>query len=262
MSAKRLLLLTVAVFSCLVAMAQDVIMFKDGNSRSVKVEAISNGKVQFRFSGGYDVSLYECPLAAVSSITYKSGMVDTFDVKSDEPILINKAITKVSGPDAANSSNEAAQYAQYSNSAEAVQAYMDKERYETSLRRLKVWSKITRIYGYVGVSIGFLCIVSANSIDEDNYECEEDYNDAVFYNRIVGTLCAIEGAAALAVGYSLQVRRNRMIREHNSQLQGMAPLYMHEFKVGNDLSLAPSVNLVSSKTNSVDGLGAGLTIRF
>ena len=265
MTIKKMLAVAVFALSVAWAQAQDVILFKDGSKRYVRVETVVDQKVRFRDYHDQNSPLYETPISVVESITYKSGYVDTFSKdKSNNPAMVYQATDAVSEAEAAQSNNVAPgnsvmhQADPYANMT--LSQYVALEKQETTLRRLKVWSKICKIYGWVSLPLGILCLRSANTLEEEDYKTKDDYDNAVLRKRITGIGAMVEGIAALSVGYSLQAKRNRLIREYNAV--SMAPLFEHEFKLNDNLSMTPSVNVISNRNSAFEGVGAGLSFRF
>ena len=64
----------------------------------------------------------------------------------------------------------------------------------------------------------------------------------------------------MIVSGCLNHKRNNLLRESN--FVSSTPIISKEFKLNDNLSLTPSVNLMSYRNNPADGLGAGLSIRF
>ena len=220
---KRFFFLIALTMTMMLGYAQDIITLKDGTSIKGSVQKVTNSLVEY-----LDQDSTKCVTSKsqVFSISYADGKVETFTVVEQ-----------------ANS------FSPYPESAVT-----------RKLRRYKIWSKITCIYGIVNVASGLLLIATANSIDEDDYDDDFDVDVAKSFYKVVGGIGIAEGAASLIVSGCLRNKRERLMRETN--IYGSAPIFSKEFKVNDNLSLTPSVNLMSYRNNPADGLGAGLSIRF
>ncbi|MBP5346892.1 MAG: hypothetical protein J6Y99_11835 [Bacteroidales bacterium] len=211
----------ILLMSVMTCWAQDIITFRNGQTVKAQVLELSDLEVKYREVDDPDGTIIVKNVSDLFSINYQDGKTSTFQM-----------VQSVSSIDS---------------------------DFERKLRRYKVWSKICKIYGFVNIGVGALCLLSADGADSvGDYKYEDDFDYESFY-RVLGIGCCVEGVAALAVGYSLQGKRNRLLREQN--LVGSAPILGKEFKVG-DCTLTPSVNLMSYRNNPVQGVGAGLTVSF
>ena len=211
----------ILLMSVMTCWAQDIITFRNGQTVKAQVLELSDLEVKYREVDDPDGTIIVKNVSDLFSINYQDGKTSTFQM-----------VQSVSSIDS---------------------------DFERKLRRYKVWSKICKIYGFVNIGVGALYLLSADGADSlGNYKFEEDFDYEAFY-RTVGIVFCAQGVVALSVGYSLQGKRNRLLREQN--LVGSAPILGKEFKVG-DCTLTPSVNLMSYRNNPVQGVGAGLTVSF
>ena len=213
----------ILLMSVMTCWAQDIITFRNGQTVKAQVLELSDLEVKYREVDDPDGTIIVKKVSDLFSINYQDGKTSTFQM-----------VQSVSSIDS---------------------------DFERKLRRYKVWSKICKIYGWVTTASGALMIAVANGIDPDDYDYEdrEVMEDFKSIYRAFGIAACVEGVVALSVGYSLQGKRNRLLREQN--LVGSAPILGKEFKVG-DCTLTPSVNLMSYRNNPVQGVGAGLTVSF
>ena len=206
--------------------AQDIITFRDGQSVKAQVTEVSDTSVKYRLSDNLNGPLYTKNTADIFSITYQNGKTETF-----------KAVAL---PAATSTSS-------YSAAPVAQNVNLDPDL-EGRLRRLKVWSKVLKIYGWIctgsGLALTGACIA----------EGETDFD--VLYSPIS---LAATGTTALIIGYSLSGKRKRLMRQNG--LVGAIPMVSKEYKIG-DCTLTPSVNLMSYNNNPAQGVGASLTISF
>lgn len=229
---KRIVLSLVLVLASLACYAQDIVVMTNGESKKVKVEEITDSQIKYRLFDNLSGPLYVVSKNEVFAITYSNGTTETYN---------KKAIAATTNVD--------------SNYNRTVKV-LDNEM-ESRLRRLRVWSKITKIYGWVNVGLGALFIAAGSSAEEyDPYYDDMDYK--AFYTTL-GILSLAEGAACVAVGYHLQNKRNKLLNEIN--YIGSVPVIQKEFQIGN-CSVAPSINLMSYRNNPADGIGAGVNIKF
>ena len=144
----------------------------------------------------------------------------------------------------------------------ALKASID-AAFERKIRRTKVWTKICYIHGWISTGLGALLFLSANRMNDDDvyydYSDEEEDIPADGACRIAGGALIVEGIAFLCVGYSLQGRCGRLMREYNRV--GSTSIFSKDFPVGN-CTMTPSVNLMSYDHKPMQGVGAGLTISF
>ena len=135
---KKLFLLIALTMTVMLGYAQDIITFKDGTSVKGHVSKITDSLVEYM-----DADSTKCAIAKsqIFSINYANGSVDTFAAIEQgngfSPITSDPDLTR-------------------------------------KLRRYKIWSKITCIYGVVNVGMGLLWIASSNSIDADDYDEDVD----------------------------------------------------------------------------------------
>ena len=129
---------------------------------------------------------------------------------------------------------------------------------EASLRRLNIWSKINTIYGWTSIGVGALFIY-AGLRGNDNNDPEYEELDESIIGVPLGIVAIGEGIACVIVGSKLKAKRERLMRESN--LVGSTPLIGKEMKFDN-ISITPSVNLMSYRNNPVHGVGAGFSITF
>ena len=81
---KKLVLAVILVFVAGLAMAQDVIVLRDGSTILSKVEEVSETEIKFKKWSNMDGPLYSMKTSAVMSINYQNGEMDKFSVKPEE----------------------------------------------------------------------------------------------------------------------------------------------------------------------------------
>ena len=222
---KRFLMLILFSVSVAFGYALDIITFKDGSVAKGNVLKVSTTMVEYLDASS---KRHLASKTDVFSINYENGRVETFDVVG-----------------------------QY-QSVGSFSPETDDPDLTRRLRRLKIWAKITRIYGIVNIGCGLYYLYLGNNMDEDD---SDDYNDLTpSVYKTVGIIGVAEGTSAVIVSCCLQGRRNRLLRENN--LVGSIPLLQKDFKINDNLTLSPSVNLMSYRNNPAEGVGAGLSIKF
>ena len=222
---KRFLMLILFVVSVAFVYAQDIITFKDGSVAKGSVLKVSTTMVEYLDANN---KRHLASKTDVFSINYENGRVETFDVVGQYQ-AVGSFSPETDDPDLTR-----------------------------RLRRLKIWAKITRIYGIVNIGCGLYYLYLGNNMDEDD---SDDYNDLTpSVYKTIGIIGVAEGTSAVIVSCCLQGRRNRLLRENN--LVGSIPLLQKDFKINDNLTLSPSVNLMSYRNNPAEGVGAGLSIKF
>ena len=86
MTMRKLVLAVILVFVAGLAMAQDVIVLRDGSTILSKVEEVSETEIKFKKWSNLDGPLYSMKTSAVMSINYQNGGVDKFSVKSEKKV--------------------------------------------------------------------------------------------------------------------------------------------------------------------------------
>lgn len=217
---KRFLIAILFAMSVALSYAQDIITFKDGSVVKGKIYRVTANMIEY-----LDNFNERCVASKsqIFSINYESGKVETFDNAQPVPTYL-----------------------------------MQDDRETTRLRRLKVWKKITRVYGIVNLACGMYLVSLSNN--PNAYEDSEDYEENKNYNKTLGIIGIAEGSTALIVSICLQAKRNRLLRESNAV--GSVPIMQKDFKINDHLTLSPSVNLMSYRQNPAEGVGAGLSIKF
>ena len=81
---RKLVLAVILVFVAGLAMAQDVIVLRDGSTILSKVEEVSETEIKFKKWSNMDGPLYSMKTSAVMSINYQNGEMDKFSVKPEE----------------------------------------------------------------------------------------------------------------------------------------------------------------------------------
>lgn len=222
---KRIMMLILMVVSVALSYAQDIITFKDGSLVKGTVTKVTTTMVEYLDDQG---ARHIASKSQVFSINYEGGRVETFDVPGQYQ-MVGVFSPETDDPDLTR-----------------------------RLRRLKIWAKITRIYGIVNIGCGLYYLYLGNNMDEDD---SDDYNDLTpSVYKTVGIIGVAEGTSAVIVSCCLQGRRNRLLKENN--LVGSIPLLQKDFKINDNLTLSPSVNLMSYRNNPAEGIGAGLSIKF
>lgn len=220
---KRIMMLILMAVSVALSYAQDIITFKDGSLVKGTVTKVTTTMVEYQDDQG---ARHIASKSQVFSINYEGGRVETFDVPGQYQ-TVGVFSPETDDPDLTR-----------------------------RLRRLKIWRKITRVYGVVNL-VGGLILINAEE-DEDK---EDDWSSSSsLSNHTLGIIGIAEGSTALVVSICLQVRRNKLLRENN--LVGSMPILQKDFKINDNLTLSPSVNLMSYRNNPVEGVGAGLSIKF
>ncbi len=214
------LLLIAGFISC---HAQDIIVMKNGERIEAKVESVSDERVTYHLFNFTEGPVFSKSKAEIKTIIFNNGMT-----------LTTPSVKSVNG--------------------QAVSPEL-----ETTLRRLKIWSKIAKIYGFVNIGVGGLIIMLGNNIDVDEDDPYYEDFDYKAYFTTIGAIGIVEGVASVCVGYGLSSKRNRLMRENN--LVGSLPLFQKEIQL-EKVSIAPSVNLMSYRNNPTEGIGAGFCVKF
>ena len=209
--------------------AQDIITFRDGQSVKAQVTEVSDTSIKYRLADNPNGPLYTKNTSDIFSITYQNGKTETFKAAA---LPSSAATTSASS---------------YSTAPAAQNVNIDPDL-EGRLRRLKVWSKVLKIYGWIVTSGGVALTAACIAEGETDFE--------VLYSPISATAI---GTTSLIIGYHLSGKRKRLMRQNG--LVGAIPVVTKEYKIG-DCTLAPSVNLMSYNNNPAQGVGAGLTISF
>lgn len=228
---KKFILLCLCMLMAVASYAQDVISFTSGESVKAKVEEITETQVKYRLFDNLEGPLYTKSLNDIFSITYSNGKFETYQTLKS--LVVNEGPTY-----------------------KVDDCLVTKSEYESKLRRLNVWSKICKIYGWTMIGCSAVFFISSAS-EEDSDDWFDDLYTIDY--TLLGTVAAVEGCASLVVGYSLQAKRKRLLKQND--LVHTMPVIQKEFKVCN-CTLAPSVNLMSYSNNPIEGIGAGLNITF
>ena len=213
---KKILMLLVIAMTTLTCLAQDIITMKDGTVIEAKVVDASTNLVKYYDLESEDTSLKATTKSQIANILFKDGHREVYSTK---PVGLSTA---------------------------------EEDRYNTKMRRLKVWSNICGVIGGVslGYGIGSLLRCSSNSLSEDD---KASIRESAQKDCIAGSVLVATGAMLSKARCSYEKQLNGI------ESQAIAS---KEFKIGDELFLTPSVNLMTLKGNGTKNLGAGLKLRF
>lgn len=208
---------------CLSALAQDVLVKKDGSSLLGRVEEVTETEVKYRKADNPNGPLYTIKVADLMRINYENGQSDVFSQDGMTPGSIL--------PGATGESRDTELLNMFSS---------EKNKYSLP-------KKLKRI-GFIGGGIlilGGLSIMIANDFTDDN--------PASFFSGV--GICAL-GVVAMPTFYFIAKHKQKQIDE-----LACAPLFRQEVFAAGGKSLSMGVDYIGDRFKTRT-LGVGMTFNF
>ncbi len=228
-------IISVLLFLCLptIAMAQDVIVKKDGGIIQSKVLKVTSTEVEYKKFSNQNGPTYTIKISELISINYENGEIDKFGETKTEAIHV-ETIT----PQTTFNQNPQQQY----NDAQLLRAYKADQNDIKKYKRLK---NIGWISGASMIAIGAILPFAIST---------EDY---VHYLIVVGIPIASGG---IITGTTMILVADHNIKKYNS-LQSVSIL-QQEFHLGKQTNLTADVNVLNDKFTNQKTLGLGFHLNF
>lgn len=237
-------IISVLLFLCLptIAMAQDVIVKKDGGVIQSKVLKVTSSEVEYKKFSNQNGPIYTIKVSELISINYENGEIDKFgEAKAEETHV--ETVT----PQTTFNQNPQQQY----NDAELLRMYkyggldMDK-----GIRNAKRMKTIGVTCGSVILAGGIFLIILGDQWGVG------DGNDGtpLFYSGI-GLSCA-----GIACGTIFYCKGQSKLREYK-RVQSTS-LYQQKLSFGRQTNLTADVNVLSDNFTNQKTLGLGFHLNF
>ncbi len=222
MKAKRFFLSLATSLSAIVANAQDVIIFRNGEEAEVKVEEITPNEVKYKKTSNPDGPSYIFNKDEIFMIKYKNGEKDVFAPEADfqqpeqpqsKPIVVKDVTVKRKSPSGlANTYNGA-----FLTDYEAMD-YLGPDYNEFSLQsdRMKQGFNLMLTGAILSATSAVLCVTSVATGHWEEDGCHDDYWYDYYGNRhyyddceyfqpnvplmIAGIACSIASSITLPIG--------------------------------------------------------------
>lgn len=234
------------------AMAQDVIVMRDGTSILSKVLEITSTEVKYKKYSNLDGPTFSVLKTEVLVINYENGEKESFEVQENVPAT------------AGNAANlQTLSYEQLEGMKDDMQLKKGLQKADRKVKRLKIVGWITG-----GTLAGIGCIMAvygATCTSPAEYEFvgsqkvlvrDEEFNGV---GPLVGGIGFI--AAGAAVTTICLVRANKLKNKGVMSINS-APIFQHDFRLNNGNTLAASVDLLNDSRLHERTLGLGFRYNF
>lgn len=230
---KKLLAL-LFVLCPMIAMAQDVIVKKDGSTVVCRVEKVGDADVTYKLWSDLKGSSYVMDKSLVSAINYENGTKTSFDgaeavaAESTKPMTDDELLKMVS------SSN--------------VKKMLTPE--QAKVKRLK----------RVGWIVGGTCVATGVVLTALGFTVIECYQSWNYWAMTAPGLILMAGGIATTTGCLVKAHKLKM--QQSPYSVNASPLYRQEFHLRNGASLATGVDFLGDNTQRRPTLGLGLSYNF
>ena len=231
---KKLLLFLVALVSALTASAQDVIVKTDGSTVLCKVVEVNGSAVVYLKWSDLEGPRYAIERSQISTVNYQDGRQDK----------MNAQTTNAYSPNNQQTGN----WNYNDNSLLAL----DKTRNTTN----PIYKKIKRLKT-IGWTAGTALIVGGASLMIVGTSWGLGGGDDGNLPFIAGTILTAGGIGTLTAC----LLRAKQLKKQMGEVS-CAPVYQHDFKLGNGKSLAAGVDILRDNQFKNTALGVGLKLNF
>lgn len=242
---KKLLAL-LFVLCPMIAMAQDVIVKKDGSTIVCRVEKVGQTDVTYKLWSDLKGSSYVMDKSLVSAINYENGTKTSFDgaeavaAESTKPMTDDELLKMVS------SSN--------------VKNMLTPE--QAKVKRLK----------RVGWIVGGTCVATGVVLTALGFTATTTKSGFTYYSSYIKTVTETNWAMAapglILMAGGIATTTGCLVKAHKLKMQqspysvNASPLYRQEFHLRNGASLATGVDFLKDNTRLGPTLGLGLSYNF
>lgn len=221
--------MVVSMLICgLTAMAQDIIVLKDGDLKQVKVIEVGENDVKYKKWENIDGPTYTISISNILSINYQNGAKDSFadykEKKSDVAQSIDIASNNISKNITTSSNN----ISRGLNN----QVYLSQQRMISSARTLKVFGYITA-FATMGTAVAVSALTDVGT----------------WFAPVVGGIGMVSGIAMVVVGH---------VRINTAKNIASTNLYQHNVNE----HFALNACYLEHSPSRQKALGAGVSIRF
>lgn len=239
---KKLLAL-LFVLCPMIAMAQDVIVKKDGSTVVCRVEKVGDADVTYKLWSDLKGSSYVMDKSLVSAINYENGTKTSFDgadavaAESTKPMTDDELLKMVS-------------------SSNVKKMLTPEQKQQAKVKRLK----------RVGWIVGGTCVAAGVVLTA--LGCTGSYNYHSYYYRYSKTNWAMAAPGFILMAGGIATTTGCLVKAHKLKMQqspysvNASPLYRQEFHLRNGASLATGVDFLKDNTRLGPTLGFGLSYNF
>ena len=233
---KKFLVFLVALMASIAASAQDVIVKNDNSTILCRIVEVNNNEVVYLKWSDLNGPRYVMDRSLIANINYQDGRQDK----------LNQQTSNAYAP--GNQQTGATMY-----NDQALLA-MDKLRSTPS-----AFEKEIKKYKKIAFGAGIPCIIIGLGVLTGGL-CFDDYggNEKIRYTMIpCGTIIAAAGGTVL---YVFLTKAHKISKQYQSFTT--APIYQHEFNLGNGKSLYAGVDVIRARQYKQTTLGLGLQYNF
>lgn len=228
---KKFLVFLMALVATLTAAAQDVIVKNDNSTILCKIVEVNNNEVVYLKWSELNGPRYVMDRSLIANINYQDGRQDK----------LNQQTSNAYAP-----GNQQTGTSQFNDNALLA---MDKLR----SRPNELENKIKK-YKTIAWGVGVPCIVVGVCVLTYGMFCEEDTAIPIV---TVGTIIGATGV----VIFPLYLTKAHKL-SNQAKLLTTAPVYQHEFNLGNGKSLCAGVDVIRDRQYKQTTLGVGLQYNF
>ncbi len=225
--------------STIVAMAQDVIVMRDGSLIQAKVERVTKNEIVYRKASNPNGPQYTVEISEVLAINYENGEKDSFDTG-------NTAV--VSAPTQTKSYITQETASSYSNDSELIRMYWLKSRYQKKAKTVKI----------LGCTLGPGLIVGGGVLMLVGIQWDLGNDGLGVF--ISGAILAAGGIATTTCCLIASKRYLEKLRRLD--YMSCTPVLQHEFALTGNSSLSLGVDAMRCNFTHTQTLGLGMRLTF
>ena len=229
------------------AMAQDVIVMRDGTSILSKVLEITSTEVKYKKYSNLDGPTFSVLKTEVLVINYENGEKESFEAQENVPA--------VAGSEANLQTYSYEQLEGMMKSDVQIQKGL-----KSNNRKVKAIKIVGWTVGGLTAAIGLTMTIGGATADSQYY----DYNSQSWKSES-NTGLIVGGVALVAAGAGVTticlIRANKLKNKGVMSINS-APIFQHDFRLNNGNTLAASVDLLNDSRLHERTLGLGFRYNF
>lgn len=230
---RKLFLMLLCIAVAAVAMAQDLIVKRDGTAIPAKVERVTDSEILYRKASNPNGPQYSIKVSDVLAINYENGEKDTFgsDLTETKSIVTRETASK------------------YSDDKTLLKMYMEQNKYAAKAKKFKT----------LGVYIGPALMICGAAMIIIPLTCDM-YDTVRIPLYTIGSILGAGGVVTTAYGLVKYNYYNRMQKAYNNI--SSAPLLQHDFNFGDNSSLSLGLDAMRCDLSHTQTVGLGLRYNF
>ena len=235
------------------AMAQDVIVKKDGSTIISRVIEITQAEVKYKRFSNLNGPTYTILKSEVQVINYENGEKETFEEEAkDDPVPSTEKTAEKGSIQ--NVPQQDFSYEQLATMGALAQGQSKTESMINKAKKLKV---IGWIGGGVLAAAGVACLITG-AVQSGSDDYNSQYSNDYIVPLEIGAGCVAAGA----VWATAFLVRAHNLKKRSVMSASCMPLYQYDLKFNNGSSLAAGVDVLRDGRFHDQALGLGLRYNF